>query len=308
MSLFTPAVKHQLQLRLAIAGPSGSGKTYTALNVGSALGQRVAVIDSEKGSAKRYADLFQFDTCELSDYHPNKYIEAILEAGQYYDVLIVDSLTHAWFWELDQADSFFDWKKIRPLERKLVDAMLGVPCHLIATMRTKTEWLVEDGENKSGKRSKQPVKVGTSPIQASGLEYEFDIAGEIDLLHNYRISKTRCHLLDNQIIASPGKEFAETLLGWLGSGIEPPESSVSKCNRVKEAREVANISTEQVRSLIRQQFGVSDLQQQTPKFLTSEQCDQLVLLIRQQGSPVPQPVANPPSLDDALAQPLPQTA
>ena len=98
--MFKKAVKHESKLRLAIAGPSGSGKTFTSLAIGTSLG-RVAVVDTESGSASKYADLFDFDVMEIdAPFHPNKYIEAIKGAVQAgYDVVILDTLSHAWFAE-----------------------------------------------------------------------------------------------------------------------------------------------------------------------------------------------------------------
>ena len=101
--MFQKATKQQSRLRFAIAGPSGSGKTYSALRIGQALGESIAVIDTEHGSASKYADLFSFDTAPLINHSPDQYIELIKEAGRSgYEVIIIDSLSHAWFWELDQ--------------------------------------------------------------------------------------------------------------------------------------------------------------------------------------------------------------
>ncbi len=96
---FHKAVKYGAKLRLALAGPAGSGKTYTALTLATVLadGGGVALIDTEHGSASKYADLFSFDTLQLETFHPNKYIEAIHEAeAAGYAVLVIDSLSHAW--------------------------------------------------------------------------------------------------------------------------------------------------------------------------------------------------------------------
>src|ERR1051326_6849372 len=83
--MFTRAVKTDAKLRLALAGPPGSGKTFTALSLAHALadGQGVAVIDTEHGSASKYADLFPpFDCVNLETFHPDLYIEAIKAAEQ----------------------------------------------------------------------------------------------------------------------------------------------------------------------------------------------------------------------------------
>src|SRR5690348_7959535 len=80
---FQRAVKYEAKLRLAIAGPSGSGKTWTALTLATGLadGKGIAVIDTERGSASKYAGDFEFDVLNLdAPYHPNRFIEAIREA------------------------------------------------------------------------------------------------------------------------------------------------------------------------------------------------------------------------------------
>lgn len=221
MSRFQKATKKNSKLRLAIAGPSGAGKTFTALRIAGGLGSRIAVIDTEHGSASKYADLFEFDVCELNNHHPAQYIEALRDADKEgYEIIIIDSLSHAWYAELDLASKgkgFEGWKNVRPLERALIDAMLDSPAHIISTMRSKTEWIMEDYVNKAGKNCTAPKKVGTAPIQTSGIEYEFDIAGEMDLSHVLTLSKSRCPALSNTSHLNPGKELAETILQWLSA-------------------------------------------------------------------------------------------
>lgn len=104
MSLFQKATKTQSQLRLALSGPSGSGKTYSALNVAQHLGKTIALLDTEHGSASKYADRFDFDVCNLTDFQPAKYIDLIKAADKAeYEVIVIDSLSHAWFSELELA-------------------------------------------------------------------------------------------------------------------------------------------------------------------------------------------------------------
>lgn len=216
--MFKKATKSQIKIRLALSGAAGSGKTYSALAIAQHLGDSIALIDTEHGSASRYADRFNFDTCELNDHHPAKYIEAIKAAESAgYGVIIIDSLSHAWFSELDLAGGRFDgWKNVRPLERKLIDAMIGSSSHIIATMRSKTEWIMEEYTAKDGKTKQSPKKIGTAPIQSSGIEYEFDLAGELDYNHILTISKSRCPELADKTFLNPGKEIADTLKAWIG--------------------------------------------------------------------------------------------
>jgi hypothetical protein len=66
---FPRATKLEAKLRLALAAPSGAGKTYTALQLATHLGGPIAVIDTEHGSASKYANLFTFDVIELDSCH-----------------------------------------------------------------------------------------------------------------------------------------------------------------------------------------------------------------------------------------------
>ncbi len=221
-SMFKKATKSQIKIRLALSGASGSGKTFSALSIASHLGNSIALIDTEHGSASRYADKFEFDVCELENHHPGQYIQAIQTAEQSgYEVIIIDSLSHAWFSELELAGKGFDgWKTVRPLERKLIDAMVGSKCHIIATMRSKTEYVMEDYQARDGKTKTAPKKIGTAPIQSSGIEYEFDVAGEMNHEHILTISKSRCSELTDRTFLNPGREIAEILKNWM-QGAEP---------------------------------------------------------------------------------------
>ena len=77
---FKKATKEQAKARIALIGPSGSGKTYTALIFAGVLGSNIGVIDTENGSASKYADEFDFVTLNLDTYAPATYIKAIKTA------------------------------------------------------------------------------------------------------------------------------------------------------------------------------------------------------------------------------------
>ena len=70
MSMFQRASKRSARLRMALIGVAGSGKTYTALNIAQNLGGPVAVIDTERGSASKYSDIFDFDVHTMSNSPP----------------------------------------------------------------------------------------------------------------------------------------------------------------------------------------------------------------------------------------------
>lgn len=221
---FVKATKANLRLRLALTGPAGAGKTYSALSIAKHLGGRVAVIDTERGSAKRYADRFDFGWLSLDPpFHPRRYLEAIKAAEESeIDVLIVDSISHAWngaggVLEIVEAagkgNSFAGWKTGTPIQQQFVDGLLGADLHLIVTMRSKSEYVVE--QNDRGKAA--PRKVGTAPIQREGMDFEFDIVGDLDVAHTLTASKTRCPELVERAFHDPGEEFAGVLKTWLNT-------------------------------------------------------------------------------------------
>ena len=228
---FVKATKSQGKLRLAIAGPSGSGKTFSALAIGTCLGSKVALIDTEHGSASKYADKFAFDTLQLTDFNPENYVAAIKLAEKCgYEVIILDSLSHAWSGAggaLEQVDiaaakngnTYVAWRKVTPVHNALVEAMLQSSAHIIANMRSKVEYAQEkDAGGKTVIR-----KVGMAPIQREGMEYEFDVFLDLDVDHNATVSKTRCSELADRFFRKPGEEVAKLLLDWLSDGAaEPP--------------------------------------------------------------------------------------
>lgn len=237
---FSKAVKTQAKLRLAIAGPSGSGKTYTALAISKTLanGGRVAMVDTEHGSASKYADLFDFDVMELEPpFHPDRFVRAVAEAAQAgYAVIILDSLTHAWSGTgglLDEVDkiarqmrnpnSFAAWKDATPIQNRLVDAIIQAPIHIIATMRSKQEYVLSTDER--GKQT--PKKVGMTPQQRDGFEYEFDVFGEMDIDNTLLITKTRCPALTGGVYKRPGADVAAILNTWLQGAPAPERKPIS---------------------------------------------------------------------------------
>lgn len=238
MATFTRATKTQLRLRMGIAGPTGSGKTWSALAIASGLGTKVAVIDTERKSASIYSDVFTFDVLELESFHPERYIDAITAAAKEgYDVLVIDSLSHAWMGKdgalelVDKAtaqdksgNSYTAWRKVTPLQTRMVDTMLSAPLHIIVTLRSKMEYSMD--KNANGKTEVR--KVGLAPVQRDGLEYEFSLFGELNAEHHLVITKSRFPLFADQIIDRPGKELGAALKECLTSGAPLPESAPEK--------------------------------------------------------------------------------
>lgn len=236
MSGFRKAVKTDRMLRLALVGTTGSGKTYTALRIAKGLaseigGALVGVIDSERSSASLYADDFEFITAPISTGNPNEYIERIEDAKREgVDILIIDSMSHAWIGQegalrlVDQAaaktqskNTFAAWRTVTPQHDAFVAAILDYPGHVIATMRLKMAY--ELVENEKGK--KEPVKIGLQPVERDGVEYEFDLVGDLDQAHVFRVSKTRYRDLDGAVITKPGEALGHDLLRWLKGRPKP---------------------------------------------------------------------------------------
>lgn len=246
---FIKAERKKAKLRLGLVGPSGSGKSYTALSIASGLGKKIAAIDTERESLSLYAPTENdegpcpqgYDTLCLNSFSPDSYVKAIKEAEQAgYDVLVIDSLSHAWNGKdgaLEQVDKasvkahgnkFAAWRDVTPMHNALVDAMLQAKLHIVATMRAKTEWVMETNE-----RGKQvPRKIGLAPIQRDGMEYEFTLIADIDADHNMIVTKSRCSSLADSVISKPGPEIGTRLLAWLESGIsvnqQPPSSNTQQ--------------------------------------------------------------------------------
>ena len=230
---FHRAERKKAKLRLAIDGPSGSGKTYSSLVVARGLvgpQGRIAVIDTEEGSASLYSDLTPFDVCELAPpFDPRRYIEAIHDAERGgYDCIIIDSLSHAWSGQggiLEMKDKrgkdWSAWREVTPIHNALVDAMLRCPCHIIATIRTKVAWETESYTDSRGNMKHKPVKVGTKPEQREGLEYEFTVVLDVEVeSHVARTSKDRTQLFDG-VVDVLTVETGQRIRAWLEGGVTP---------------------------------------------------------------------------------------
>lgn len=228
------AQRKKAKLRLGIAGSSGSGKTWSALLIATGMGGKIGLIDTEAGRAELYGDDFEYDVIRLdAPYSPDRYIQAIRafeNAG--YDTLIIDSLSHAWVGEggvlsiVEKAGGQFQtgWKFGTPKHNALVEAIVTSKLHIITTLRTKTEYVIE--ENEKGKKA--PRKVGMAPVQRDGLEYEFTVFMDINQEHVAHITKDNTKLFDQQFI-QPSQDMGVKLMQWLNTGadapIAPPKTS-----------------------------------------------------------------------------------
>lgn len=227
---FKKAEKKNVPIKIAISGTGGSGKTYGALLIAQGLGGRTALLDTEYKSASFYADEFDFDV--LEDSHPNGFppeyfIDVIRESvAQGYQNLIIDSLSHEWSGrggclELSEmiarakykGNTFAAWAEVTPRHNALVNEIVSSNINIIATMRSKAEYVVTKDE-KSGRAT--PQKIGLGAIQRDGIEYEFSIMLELDNdSHFAAVSKDRTNLFKDPflITADTGRRIA----AWLST-------------------------------------------------------------------------------------------
>lgn len=230
---FEDAVRAAEKARIALTGPSGSGKTYTALSIGTGLlpeGGTLGVIDTERGSASKYAGLFTFKTMKLPSFEPQALIRALaVAAARGIDVVVIDSLTHFWsgrggaLAQVDQKTKSSSsknafttgWKDVSPLLLDMLDAILSYPGHVICTMRVKTEWVIQ--ENDRGK--KEPTKVGMKLDQRDGIDYEFDLVGALNQDHVMTVDKSRYPTIEvGSAHDKPDFSFGHEVAGWLDDG------------------------------------------------------------------------------------------
>jgi len=266
---FVKAQRKKSKLRLCLTGVSGSGKTYSSLLLAKGLGGKIAFIDTEAGSAQLYSDIAEFDVLELgAPYSPSRYIEAIKQAESGgYDVLIIDSLSHAWAAEggvldivdkLSQAsnskNSFMSWNKGSKEQNALVDKILASPLHIICCLRSKTAYELVD----MGNGRKTPKKFGLAPVQRENMEYEFSAVLDIGRdNHLATVSKNRTDLFGDEVPFLINEEIGKKFIKWLDRGVEPEKNGkninednkpsitmpiimerISNCNDVKTLEKV----------------------------------------------------------------------
>jgi AAA domain-containing protein len=254
-ALFAPAVKERLHARVAIDGPTGAGKTFTALQWARILAGpegRIGVVDTENRSAAYYAPTpgvevdrvrwfdppYEFGHLPFAPpYDPRELVKIIAAAEPELSrdgVLVIDSLTHFWSGEggtLDIVDAATErsrssnkftsgWKEGTPAQRHLLDTIIHAPFHVVVTMRSKMEYVLEEVV-KDGKTISQPRKLGMAPEQRAGVEYEFTVVADMDLEHRLVVSKSRCDVIAD-VVAPAGRshEPAQRFAAWLGTGIQ----------------------------------------------------------------------------------------
>ena len=229
---FVKAKKEQIWVKLLLAGPSGGGKTFSALRVATGLakaaGSRVAALDTENGRIRYYANDFDFDDMQMdAPYSPEKYMAAIDEAVKAgYKVLIVDSLSHEWSFCLNLVDNmpgsntYTKWKTVTPRHDAFKEKILQSPIHIIATVRGKDEYVLEESNGK-----KVPKKVGLGYSQRDGLEFDYTTTLNLDQnSHRFQATKDNTHLFEDRYDLLT-EEDGVALYNWANSGEAAAERS-----------------------------------------------------------------------------------
>lgn len=267
---FVKATKKNATMKMALTGPSGSGKTFSALLIAKGLGGRTALLDTEYGSASLYSDLFEFDTWDEEDpagFPPEYFINVIKEAeAAGYNNLIIDSLSHEWSGRggclelLDsltrakyRGNSFVAWGEITPRHSKLIETILGAKLNIIATMRSKTEYVMNKDE-KSGKQT--PQKVGMGSIQRDGVDYEFTTIFELDRdTHTAFAGKDRTNMFHDPVIIT--EDIGKRIKEWLttddavkATDVKPKREKLDPMEYIKSDMHVREHSGNTVKQIV----------------------------------------------------------
>jgi hypothetical protein len=244
------ASRKKAKIRLGLSAVSGGGKTYSALLIAKGLAHgdftKVAVIDTENGSADLYSHLGSYNVFTLkAPFTPEKYIEAIkICENAKMEVIIVDSITHEWDGVggiLNIADSmtgnsYTNWAKITPRHNAFIQSILQSDCHMITTVRRKQDY--EMTTNSNGKLV--PQKVGLKEVTREGFEYELTVNLELDTKHNASCSKDRTGLFVGKPDFVPTEETGKLLLEWCESGVDEisNEDMLKSCTTLEQLAEM----------------------------------------------------------------------
>jgi len=242
------AQRKQAVIKLALQGPSGSGKTYSSLLLAFGLvgeWDHIAVIDTENNSSHLYSHLGNFNVLSLSEpFSPERYIEAIEfceKAGM--KAIIIDSISQEWEGSGGiiethgnmAGNSFTNWNRVTPRHNAFVQKMLQSPCHIIATIRSKQDYVLTD---KNGKMV--PEKVGLKGVTRDGMDYEFTLVLDLDIKHQVTASKDRTGLFANPLPFLISESTGNKIKIWcLGEDlIRNIEVQVANASTIQELRNI----------------------------------------------------------------------
>lgn len=244
---FRPAVRENVGLLIGLIGASGSGKTYTAMRLATGIAgdKPFAVIDTEAGRAKHYADQFRFDHGDLKPpFTPDAYAAAIAAADEAgYPVIVVDSCSHEWagdggvldmqlaeFERLGNRDAvkLLSWSKPKQAHKHMIQKLLQVRAHLILCFRAEEKVDMVKGDD--GKMKIVPKKSaigldGWMPVCDKNMPYELTtslllLATQPGIPHPIKLQEQHRALfpLDKPITEESGRAIAEWAAGGKSNG------------------------------------------------------------------------------------------
>ena len=242
------AERKQAKIKLGLQSPSGAGKTYSALLLAYGLindWSKIAVIDTENHSADLYAHLGPYQVLALEKpFTPERYIDAIEiceKAG--IAAIIIDSISHEWegvggILNIHGAmigNTFTNWNKVTPRHNAFVQKILQSPCHIIATIRSKQDYVLSE---KNGKMV--PEKVGLKGVTREGLDYEFTIVFELDIKHQATSTKDRTGLFMDKPSFMITPETGQTIVHWCNTGksLQNIKSDIQSASTVDQLRNI----------------------------------------------------------------------
>lgn len=233
------AQRSQTKMRLLLSWASGSGKTYSALRLGKGLCwgdmSKVCVIDTEHNSASLYSDLWDYSVLQLDP--DNCTTDMLCEAfdmieKSWFEVIVWDSSTHFWNFCLEQNDkftkqnygnSFTSWRQTNKYYVKMINKMLSSNCHVIATARSKSDYVIETND----KWKTSIKKVWLKAEARWWFDFEFTVCLDINEMHMVdKVAKDRTWLFvwreePFQITEATGKEILDWCNTWAIPESEP---------------------------------------------------------------------------------------
>lgn len=231
MSLFAPAVRYAEFARIGITGPSGSGRTETALRIAQGLGGPVAVLDTERGRSRSYAERYEFSIRQVSTFHPSDFLDTLAAAAwEGVGTLVVDCWSSYWsglggiLSQVDDAKASTPrgsqaspWAAARQWEAEMDAAIAGFPGHLVFTLRAKTEWMPDPTD------PTKSVKVGMKPEQREGFDYALHLVGDMDMSHHLTVAKsTLANVAYGDVFEAPGEALGAKIAAELSEGEQAP--------------------------------------------------------------------------------------
>lgn len=244
------AERKSTKIKLALQGTAGSGKTFSSILIAKGLSQnnlsKVCIIDTENGSADLYSHLGDYNVISLSPpFTPEKYIEAI-KVCEHSDqeVIIIDSISPCWdelleFHATLLGNSFTNWNKVTPRHKKFIDYILQSPTHIIVTMRTKQDYVINQKDGKN-----IPEKIGLKAIQREGIDYEFTIVLELNSNHRATASKDRTGLFNDKSNLLLDASIGNKIIEWccINTGIKTENIALQDLyNQIQSCSSIQNL-------------------------------------------------------------------